>query len=73
MSEYEEVWDYEEDDLGLCPYNLRSYPNHPRHDPTGICDQMGICERAEEPQCQTCEPTEGWPSINEFVRDAGLT
>ena len=57
--EYEDEND--EDDLGDCPYFAR-YCGDPGHDPHAGCYQMGICEAAGEPQCVTCEPSEGWPS-----------
>lgn len=50
----------EDENLGDCPYYAR-YTDAPGHDPEAVCYQMGVCESAGEPQCVTCEPTDGWP------------
>ena len=50
---------YNDGDLGDCPYYARFY-GLPGHDPGAVCYRMGLCERAEEPECVTCEPSEGW-------------
>jgi hypothetical protein len=43
-----------ERDLGYCPH----------YRGVGICFQMGVCANPNvmEPQCETCEPVDGWPS-----------
>lgn len=52
-------FDFDDGDLGGCPYYAR-YCGLEGHDPEAVCFQMGVCQSAGEPQCVTCEPTEGW-------------
>lgn len=55
----------DEGDLGMCPYLARykELTDLPTYDPEGSCFQMSICKSAGEPQCVTCEPSGGWPSV----------
>lgn len=46
-----------ERDLGRCPWFERAH-RFPGFDPEGICDRGCY----DEPACQTCEPSGGWPS-----------
>jgi hypothetical protein len=55
-------WGEDEFDLSSCPYYARCN-SLPGHDPNGTCFQMGACSAAGEPQCVTCEPIDGWPSL----------
>lgn len=47
-----------EGDLGQCPY-LPRFWNEPGHDPNATC-AFGCYD---EPECVTCEPDGGWPSL----------
>jgi hypothetical protein len=47
------------DDLGVCPYFWR-YECLPGYDPDAVC-AFGC---RDEPECVTCAPSGGWPSVN---------
>lgn len=54
----------DDDDLGVCPYYAR-YESLPGHDPTAVC-AFGCYD---EPQCVTCVPRGGWPSVRRWIRE----
>lgn len=62
----------DECDLGMCPYLARyeGLAELPTYDPDGVCFQMGVCSSVGEPQCVTCSPKGGWPSVHRMLADA---
>ncbi len=52
---YDQAWhEAMRSDLSTCPWYQREFPGA---DPEGICSFGCV----DEPECQTCEPQEGWP------------
>lgn len=62
----------DEDDLGTCPYYARfeGLTSLPTYDAEGVCYQMGVCSAAGEPECVTCVPRGGWPSVHRMLAES---
>lgn len=61
-----------DDDLGDCPYRAR-FDGVEGADPRAVCYRMGSCTAAEEPECVTCEPTDGWRRPYTLLTTPGYT
>lgn len=57
-----------DDDLGTCPYYARyeGLTTLPWFDPEGTCYRGCY----DEPECVTCVPRGGWPSVHRALADA---